>query len=338
MMLFHIIFFLIVFFVTYFSTIIAKNVAPYIGAIDNPGDSKIHHKPIARLGGLAVYIAFVISIIIVNYWNRKCFFVDSSKIIGLFIGGNIVFVIGLFDDILTLKASYKLFFQALAASILFIYGIKMNFFPNLWISYFFTVVYVVGTYSAMDMIDGMDGLAAGIIFICSIFFLVIFWQQKGLLGTFLSLFLISSSLGFLGHNYYPAKIFMGDGGSMLFGFLLASLMVLYTDKPYNILRFIIPILILMVPILDNLLTFIYRYKQGKSFLVGDLNHFYNHILDCGYSYQKTVLIMYLFSLIFGISALLLTVHFISGIAFTVLSGGIFFYFNKKIQIIREKTN
>lgn len=332
----YFIFFLLAFGLTYFSTILAKNIAPFIGAIDKPGDIKIHSKPVARLGGLAIYLSFLISIILICYFNKKLLFISHEKILGIVVGGTIVFIAGLIDDIFTIKASYKLFLQAIAATVLFYSGIKMNFFPSLWISFFFTVVYVVGSYSAMDMIDGMDGLASGIIFICSMFFLIIFWQHKDILGIFLSLIIMGSSLGFLRHNFHPAKIFMGDGGSMLFGFLLATLMILYTNTPYDILRFLIPILIMVVPIMDNLITFLYRFKQGKSLLVGDLNHFYNRIMNCGVSYRKTVFIMYLFSIIFGIAAILLTVTKIAGIAFTFLSGVILLYFHWKIQLIEKK--
>ncbi len=323
-------------FISYLGTILAKKLAPHIGAIDKPNEIKIHSKSIPRIGGLAIYVAFLISIILVYYFNNNLYFINNNRIIGIFIGGTIVFFTGLIDDIVTIKASYKLLIQAIAASILFFYGIRMDLFPIFWISYVFTLIYVVGSYSAMDMIDGLDGLAAGITAICSTFFLVVFWQQGNEFGIFISLILIGSSLGFLGHNFYPASIFMGDSGSMLLGFLLATLMIILTDQPYNLIRFIIPILILGVPVLDNFLTFLYRFREGKSFLAGDLNHFYNRIMSCGVSHKNTVLIMYLVSIIFGLNAILFTINVNVGWVFLITLVVGLFYSIRKVRLLEKR--
>ena len=314
-MIYYFIIFFISLFVAYLFTILAKNIAPSIGAIDKPNQIKIHSKPIPRLGGLAIYVAFLISIIFIYYFNNNLYFINNNSIIGILIGGTIVFIAGLIDDIKTIKAFIKLIIQGIAALILFFYGVRMNLFPNFWFSFIFTIIYVVGSYSAMDMIDGLDGLAAGISAICSIFFLIIFWQQGEELGMLLSLILIGSSLGFLKHNFYPAKIFMGDGGSMLFGFLLATLMIIYTCQPYDIVRFIVPILILGVPITDNFLTFLYRSRHfpGKFIGAADLNHCYNFMIRQGFNHKNTVLIMYLLSIILGVNALLFRINIFAAI-------------------------
>ena len=336
-MIYYFIIFFISLFVAYLFTILAKNIASSIGAIDKPSDIKIHNKSIPRLGGLAIYVAFLISMIFIYYFNNNLYFISKNKIIGFFIGGTIVFFTGLIDDIVNIKASFKLLIQAIAASVLFFYGIRMNLFPNLWISYIFTFIYVVGSYSAMDMIDGLDGLSAGITAICSTFFLIVFWQYGNEFGIFISLILIGSSLGFLKHNFFPANIFMGDSGSMLLGFLLATLMIIFTNQPYNLIRFIIPILILGVPILDNFLTFLYRFREGKSFLTGDLNHFYNRIINCGVSHKNTVLVMYLVSIIFGFNAVLFTVNVNIGWVFLIILGIGLFYSIRKVRLLERKS-
>lgn len=335
-MIYYFIFFISLF-TAYLSTIPAKNIALSIGAIDKPNDIKIHSKSIPRLGGLAIYVAFLITIIFIYYFNNNLYFISNNRILGIFIGGTIVFIVGLIDDIKTIKASYKLLIQAIAASVLFFYGIRMDLFPNLWISYVFTLIYIVGAYSAMDMIDGLDGLAAGITAICSTFFLIVFWQQGNDFGIFISLISMGSSLGFLGHNFYPANIFMGDSGSMLLGFLLAALMISFTNQPYNLIRFIIPILILGVPILDNFLTFLYRFREGKSLLAGDLNHFYNRIMSCGVSHKNTVLIMYLVSIIFGLNAILFTINVNVGWIFLVILGIGLFFSIRKVRLLERKS-
>lgn len=318
-------------------TIVAKKLAPFVNAIDKPNQIKIHSEPTPRLGGLAIYMAFLVSIILIYYfYERSGLVFFKNKITGIFLGATIVFIAGFIDDIKNMKALSKLIIQGIAALILFFYGIRMNLFPNLYISIIFTVIYVVGAYSAMDMIDGLDGLAAGITAICSIFFLIVFSQYGNEFGIFLSLILIGSSLGFLRHNFYPAKIFMGDGGSMLLGFLLATLMIVFTNQPYNFIQFIIPILILGVPILDNFLTFLYRYRQGRSFLVGDLNHLYNRIMNCGFSHKNTVLIMYLVSIIFGLNAMLFTINVNVGWVFLIILGIGLFYIIRKVGVLETK--
>ncbi|MBA7544072.1 putative undecaprenyl-phosphate N-acetylglucosaminyl 1-phosphate transferase [subsurface metagenome] len=336
-MIYYFIIFCISLFVAFLFTILAKNIAPSIGAIDKPSDIKIHKKTIPRLGGLAIYVAFLISMIFIYYFKNNLYFISKNKMVGVFVGGTIVFLTGLIDDTITVKASYKLLFQAIAASVLFFYGIRMNLFPNLWISYIFTIIYVVGSYSIMDMIDGLDGLAAGIATICSTFFLIVFCPQGNDFGIFISLMLIGSSLGFLKHNFFPANIFMGDSGSMLLGFLLATLMIIFTNQPYNLIRFIIPILILGVPILDNFLTFLYRFREGKSFLAGDLNHFYNRVMSCGVSHKNTVLVMYLVSVIFGLNAVLFTVNVNVGWVFLIILGIGIFYSIRKVRLLERKS-
>ena len=337
-MLFYCIIFFISLSISYLVTILAKNLAPFIGAIDKPNNIKIHNKPIPRLGGLAIYVAFLISIILIYYFfGRLNIAFLKNKMIGIFLGGTIVFIIGFIDDIKTMEALPKLIIQSIAALILFFSGIRMNLFPNLWVSFIFTILYVVGSYSAMDMIDGLDGLAAGITAICSTFFLIVFWQQGNEIGIFISLILIGSSLGFLKHNFFPANIFMGDSGSMLLGFLLAALMIIFTNQPYNLNRFIIPILILGVPILDNFLTFLYRFRESKSFLAGDLNHFYNRVMSCRVSHKNTVLVMYLVSIIFGLNAILFTVNVNIGWVFLIILGIGIFYSIRKVRLIERKS-
>ena len=323
--------------VSYIGSIFAKNIAPTFGVIDIPNEIKIHKEPIPRSGGSAIYVGFLISIIFFYYFYGKlnpAFL--RNRMIGVTLGGTIVFITGLIDDIRTIRALPKLIMQGIAALTLFFFGIRFNLFPNVWISCLFTVIYVVGSYSAMDMIDGLDGLAAGITAICSIFFLIIFWQHGDEFGIFISLILIGNSLGFLKHNFFPANIFMGDSGSMLLGFLLATLMIMFTNQPYNLIRFIIPILILGIPILDNFLTFLYRFRKGKPFLSGDLNHFYNRVMNCGISHKNTVLIMYIFCIIFGLNALMFTINIKAGLVFlAVLVIGLF-YSVQKVKLIEAK--
>ena len=329
-MIYYFIIFFTSFFAAYLFTILAKNVAPSLGAMDKPDQIKIHRTITPRLGGLAIYMAFLISSILIYYfYKRSDIIFFKSKLIGVFLGGTIVFIAGFIDDIKTMEAFSKLIIQGIAALILFLFDIRMNLIPNFGFPLIFTIIYVVGAYSAIDMIDGLDGLAAGVSAICSAFFLIVFYQYGNEFGIFISLILIGSLLGFLKYNFFPATIFMGDSGSMLLGFLLATLMIIFTNQPYNLIQFIIPILILGVPILDNFLTFLHRFRKGKSFLTGDLNHFYNRMMNCGFNHRNTVLVMYFVSIIFGFNAILFTVNANIGWVFLFIIGiGLFLNIRK----------
>ena len=130
---------------------------------------------------------------------------------------------------------------------------------------------------------------------------------------------------------------MGDSGSMLVGFLLATLMIVFTNQPYNLFRFLIPILILGVPILDTILTFLYRFREGKSFLTGDLNHFYNRLINCGVSHKNTVLVMYLVSIIFGFNAVLFIVNVNIGWVFLIILGIGLFFGIRRVRLLERKS-
>lgn len=293
--------FLIVF-ITFITSIILvpiiKKVAVHINAIDMPNERKVHKKPMPRLGGLAIFLSFLLGYIL--------FGEVTNQMISILIGGFILIILGICDDIKPLKAGYKFIGQIIAAVIVVFYGnitlpsisafgIKLSF--GIW-SYPLAVLFITAIINAINLIDGLDGLAAGT---CSIFYLTVaiiafFLNRLNGLDVTLCLIMLGATLGFLVYNFYPAKIFMGDTGSMFLGFMI-SIIALLGYKATTVTSLIVPIIILFLPILDTLFAIIRRVLKGESIGKADASHIHHQLLKLNKSVRKTVLIMYGFNII-----------------------------------------
>jgi len=210
------------FLLAFLLTKVIGRIAAKLKILDHPDERKIHKKPIPLLGGLAIFVSYVGTII----FN----FNFSRELKGVVIGGTIILIIGLIDDIKHIPATWKLISQVLASSILILYGVKLSFLPNTWWGnageVLLTVIWVVGITNAVNFFDGMDGLATGLTVIGSLsFFIVAEITGQSYLG-FLTIALAGSCLGFLKFNFKPASIFLGDAGSTFLGFTLAGIAVM----------------------------------------------------------------------------------------------------------------
>lgn len=283
--------------VTFISTIvlvpIIKKIAVHIGAMDIPNERKVHKNVMPRLGGLAIFISFLIGYI----WFGQI----TTQMIGILIGSFIIILLGIFDDIKPIKAKYKFIVQILAASVAVFYGniyipdlSAFGFYINFGIfGYPLAIFFIVAIINAINLIDGLDGLAAGT---CSIYFLTIsvlalLLTNVGGLDSTLSLIMLGATLGFLVFNFNPASIFMGDTGSMFLGYMIAIISLL-GFKAATLTSLIIPILILFLPILDTVFAIIRRILKGESIGVADNEHVHHQLLRLNKSPKKTVLIMY----------------------------------------------
>jgi UDP-GlcNAc:undecaprenyl-phosphate GlcNAc-1-phosphate transferase len=304
--------FIIAFLVSFAATPIARIFAYKVGAIDVPKDERrIHAKPIPRLGGLAIFYGFIISVL--SFADLK-----NISIIGLIFGSLIIVVLGAVDDVKNISAKIKLFFQVIAAIIVVLTGIRIEFFTNpnifsndnlialgIW-SIPITIIWIVGVTNSVNLIDGVDGLAAGI---CSISSIIIFFISllSGQLDiALLTAAIAGAALGFLPYNYNPAKIFMGDTGSNFLGFALAVISIQGLFKGYAVISFVVPILILGLPILDTSFAILRRVVTRKPIMKADRGHLHHRLIDMGFSQRQTVLILYTFSAILGMSAVVLT--------------------------------
>jgi len=281
-------------------------IAAKLKILDHPNDRKIHKKPIPLLGGLAIFGSYVAAII----FN----FNFSIELKGVVIGGTIILIIGLIDDIKHIPATWKLISQVLASSILILYGVRLSFLPSTWWGYagevLLTIIWVVGITNAVNFFDGMDGLAAGLAAICSLsFFIVAQITGQPYLG-YLTIALAGSCLGFLKFNFRPASIFLGDAGSTFLGFTLAGIAVMggWAEKNPKV-ALSLPIIILSVFIFDMIYITIARVWDGRvrSFRewveYTGKDHLHHRLVALGFNETQTVLLIYLIAACLGLGGI-----------------------------------
>lgn len=289
------------FLVSFFATFIVKKIAIYVNALDIPNERKIHKKPMPRLGGLAIFAAFLVGYIL--------FGSISTQMISILIGGFIIILTGIVDDIKPIPAKIKFVFQALAAITVVIYGqlyfnditiLGSTFVFPLYINKLLSVFFILGIINAMNFIDGLDGLSSGIssIYFLTISIIAIVLNRLGGLDVTLALIMLGATLGFLEHNFPPAKIFIGDTGSMFLGFMI-SVIALLGYKLATITSLIIPVLLLFIPIVDTLLAIVRRLIKHEAIDKPDKEHLHHQLLKLTSSQTKTVLIIYAINIIFS---------------------------------------
>ncbi|WP_018086326.1 MraY family glycosyltransferase [Desulfurispora thermophila] len=283
------------------------------GALDCPNQRKVHCRVMPRLGGLAVYLSFVPAVLLGLPLN--------SQIIGLLLGLTIIMALGMTDDIKDISPRTKLLGQILAALLVVPFGIKVGFLTNplngqlIWLGWWsvpVTVFWLVAVTNAVNLIDGLDGLAGGVSLIAALTMAAVAWTQWhffGLGGQYeviaLALLLAAALLGFLRYNFHPARIFLGDSGSMLLGFALAALSVMGLTKSATAISVFLPPLILGIPLLDTFFAIVRRFKQNRPIFQADKEHLHHQLLARGLSHRQTVLVIYGISVLLGASALLL---------------------------------
>lgn len=288
-------------------------------AVDKPNQRKVHVGAMPTLGGLAIFFSFIVGLLLVQP--------QSPYHLAIVIGASIIILLGFFDDLYQLTAKAKFIFQIAAACIVVFYGGLQVEFINLpfggqiefgWFSAVVTIFWIVGITNAINLIDGLDGLAAGVsaIALFTISIMAILMGNVYVLS--IAIILFWSILGFLPFNFSPAKIFMGDTGALFLGFMI-SILSLLGFKNITFISFIIPIFILAVPIFDTVVAIVRRLVQGRSISSPDSSHLHHRLVKLGMTHKQTVWFMYLLSGMFGFAAILLSMSTIWG---TVLIGAI----------------
>lgn len=271
---------------------------------DMPGKRKVHCEPVPRIGGLGIFISFAIL-----FFAFDLFSIWTYKII--FLSASFLFFINLIDDLKPggINNKIKLFIQILLSSILFFMGVKVTLFiDNEIITFLLTVIWITGITNSMNLIDNMNGLSSGLGIISSLFFAYTFYQQANNSLFYMCIILASSILPFFLFNYPKGRIFMGDCGANLIGFLLATISVSGTylvNSRLSRLPVIAPLIILSVPIYDTLSVMIIRKIKGYSVFSPDKNHISHRISNMGISNNISVLIIFLISIICSIGAIIL---------------------------------
>lgn len=299
--------------ISYFITLFIEKLAIRVGAVDLPNKRKIHVEPIPRFGGLAIYISFSLSLLIALLLRQVDLSRLGSELWGILIGGTFILVLGAIDDISELSAKVKLLGQTVGAVVLFLFGSRIEFVGNPFggliylgdLSIFLTWFWVVGLTNAVNLIDGLDGLAAGVSAIALIILTVIAFETGRQEIAFICLILMGSLLGFLKHNFNPARIIMGDSGSLFLGFMLASITVQGVMKSAVAIALLVPIVIMGVPILDTTFAILRRFLKKQPVTQADKDHIHHRLLRKGFSQRQTVLIIYGWTAMLGIAALVL---------------------------------
>jgi UDP-GlcNAc:undecaprenyl-phosphate GlcNAc-1-phosphate transferase len=319
--LYHIIAFLVANTIVLWSTPVVKTVGLKSGYVDIPKDSrKIHQRPMVRVGGISIFFSTFIALVAV--WWLGGFAVaglspdKEAEIWGVILGGFAFFLIGLADDLYNLSPFSRLLMQTAVATVAWGVGVRIEFlsvpFSDLvqigWLSLPITVIWLVGMANAINWIDGLDGLAAGVCGISAVVLLVVTLVMHQPAAALIAAALAGGSLGFLRYNFNPAEIFMGDGGAYFMGFTLAGVAVVGLVKitavtTVAVTAVILPYLILAVPILDMSTVIISRISQGKSPFQADKRHLHHRLLEAGISPRLTVLFIYALTLWVGSLAL-----------------------------------
>jgi UDP-GlcNAc:undecaprenyl-phosphate GlcNAc-1-phosphate transferase len=275
------------------------------GLVDVPNERKIHKLPISRLGGVAIWTSAMLTflcLVLLSYYPY------GSLLSGILLGGSLMFLLGLIDDIYNLDAKFKLVIQLSIATIVYLLGVKIDtiFNPmggaiNLGgFSYPITILWIVGISNAVNFIDGVDGLAGSVITVNSITLALIAATMTPAqpITTLIGFILAGSMLAFLTFNFNPAKIFMGDSGALFSGFLLATLSIAGVMKGAT-LAVLLPFLVLAVPIMDITYSSLRRIMKGKSPFVADAEHIHHKLLKAGFSQKKTVAILTMVAIVGG---------------------------------------
>lgn len=289
-------------------------LAAKTGAMDAPDARKVHKKPIPRIGGIGIYAAFMVAMLSVLS------FVDvtaevKTEIIGLMVGGSLIVLVGVIDDYKNLPAKVKLVGQIIAAAVLVIvFDVRIDFITDPfgdyiyteWLAVPLTIFWIVGLTNTVNLIDGLDGLAAGVATIAAVTIMMVALQQSIMLVAVLTAALAGAAFGFLYYNFNPARIFMGDSGSMFLGFMLAGISVIGAVKSAATIALIVPILALGLPILDTTFAIVRRYRGGVPIFKPDKGHLHHRLLDLGFTQRQAVFLMYVISALLGLSAVALT--------------------------------
>lgn len=300
----------IAFAISFAATPLAKLFAQKVGAIDIPKEARrVHDHPIPRMGGLAIFLGFLLSVIL---------FVDITRQVrGILLGTLVIVACGAIDDVISLKAWIKLIVQIAAAVIAVLHGVVIMVLRNPTsfsqeqayilgaLSVPVTIFWIVGITNSVNLIDGLDGLAVGVSTISSItMFIVALLVSEGNVALILAA-LMGACLGFMPYNLNPAKIFMGDTGALLLGYVLATVSVVGMFKFYAVVTFVVPIMALALPLFDTLFAILRRLLKGQNPMKPDRGHLHHRLIDMGLSQKQAVAILYSASAILGFCAVVL---------------------------------
>lgn len=289
--------FILSFFLCLYFTPLVRDAALKYDIVDKPdGELKNHEKPVAYMGGIAVYIAFLLTLALA--------FDFRTEVLGLLLSGTIIILIGMIDDLKPLSPQIKLLGQAIAVFALMKSGIyiKLVFLPHP-VALTLTFIWLITMINAFNIIDVMDGLATGIALIASVFFFLIALMTQNPLVAVLAITLAGTAAGFLKYNFTPAKIYLGDSGSMFLGLMLGSFSMIISHTKFNSFAWLAPLLLLGIPLFDMILVVVMRWKKGIPIMHGSPDHFALRVKKLNRSTKQTVCLSYAVAIAMGACAM-----------------------------------
>lgn len=297
-------------------TPLVRRLAFAVGAVSAPGGRHVHARSVPRLGGIAIYAALFAPLFALYFFRTagvaSAFHAEIPRVIGLFIGGTVMVAIGSLDDTRGLPALYKLYAQIAVASLAFALGFRIEavslpLIGEISMGIFalpITALWIVGIINAVNLIDGLDGLAAGVVFFAALTNFILAWMSDAAFVALVMASLLGAVLGFLFYNFNPARIFMGDSGSYLLGFVLATMsLVGAVQKASTAVSLLVPIVALGVPIVDTLFAIVRRFLERRPLFAPDRGHIHHRLLELGITHRRAVLIIYAVCIVFTVAAL-----------------------------------
>lgn len=297
--------------VSFAMTPLVRSFAVKVGAVDVPRDNRrMHDHPIPRQGGLAIFLGFLVGVVLFGDLDRQ--------VQGILLGSVIIVTVGAIDDIVPLPALLKFVVQIAAAGVAVAFGVRIEHIANpiFWsdtqyISFGawsipITIFWIVGITNSINLIDGLDGLACGVSAISSLSILVISLVLGQTNIAVLLAAILGACLGFMPYNLNPAKIFMGDTGALLLGYVLSTISVIGLLKFYAVISFTVPLLALALPIFDTCFAIVRRLLKGQNPMSPDRGHFHHRLIDMGFSQKQSVAVLYSISAVLGLSAVIIT--------------------------------
>jgi UDP-GlcNAc:undecaprenyl-phosphate GlcNAc-1-phosphate transferase len=283
------------------TTPLVRRVASRLGMVDQPAGRRVHLSPVPRLGGLAIYVGFILALVLFGGdWV-------VPQAVSILIGATLVSFLGIWDDRWGVRPVLKLLGQALAATVLIVSGVQVAFLPSPVLNVAVTLLWILGITNALNLLDNMDGLSGGVGAVASAFFLLLAaWNGQYLVAS-LSAALLGVCVGFLAYNFNPASIFMGDAGSMFLGFILAAvgIKLRFPGRPDTI-TWMIPVVILSLPIFDTTLVVISRLRRGINPLTNPgKDHVSHRLVSLGMSQRRAVVFLYAICVVLGVVGVLI---------------------------------
>lgn len=313
-------------------TPISIKIAHRIGAIDVPKDwRRMHQHPIPRFGGLAIFVSVMVTLAVLQW--------DEPRIRVAMLGGALMYLLGVVDDLKNLPALVKLICQTAVAILMFSMDMRISFIANYFgegrlhfntaLCFVVTVLWIIGITNTINIIDGLDGLAAGISAIAALCIAYIAYIHGGIAGMpivcIAMVAIAGSCIGFLPFNFSPAKTFMGDGGALFLGFMIAILSVVGPLKRSTMIAVVVPVVVLAIPIFDTSFAILRRMVNRKPIMGADKEHLHHRLMAYGYGQRRTVIMLYGISAIMGMSAVLISRELYKDAVVLALIAGAYLY-------------